>query len=69
LNAFALWIYRAFDERFRLRAPGLRKRLLASPLVTGISIFFCFHYVVFALIVFSLDFETMQAALGRLLHG
>jgi alginate O-acetyltransferase complex protein AlgI len=69
LNALVLWSYRLYDEQMRRRAPALRKRLLASPLVTGVSVVLCFHYVVFALMVFSLEPGVLEHVLRRIAHG
>lgn len=69
LNGMVLWAYRIYDEQLRRRAPELRKRLLSSKLVTALSVFLCFHYVVFALMVFSLDRPMLRQVLGRMWNG
>ncbi|MGZ3656007.1 MAG: MBOAT family O-acyltransferase [Bdellovibrionota bacterium] len=68
-NALMLWAYRTYDEKLRMHAPALRKRLLASRAVSVVSVVLCFHYVVFALMLFSLDRPELRAILGRMWNG
>ncbi len=67
-HATALFIFVNFDMVMKKYRPATRRWMRESPVVTGISTFITFHYIVVSFMFFSLNFQALLK-LGRRLVG
>jgi membrane protein involved in D-alanine export len=68
-NAAVLWAYRTYDNYMRTNHGALRRELNANVFITWVSRLVCFHYVLIAFMIFSVDDELILVIFRKIWNG